>query len=235
MTDPVLDLPDTRSPHEQIAEGAYLLRGFALDNVGTLLTEIEQIEASAAFRHLETPGGFRMSVAMTNCGGVGWVSDRRGYRYTTHDPLSGQPWPPMPSMFSALAECAARAAGFEGFKPDACLINHYVPGARLTLHQDKDESDFSAPIVSISLGLPAVFLFGGNARKDRQRRIPLQHGDVVVWGGPARLYHHGVLALKEGSHSVMGQQRVNLTFRRARDLVPTPRREADLQKTLRIR
>jgi len=210
-----LDLPDTRPSREQIASGAYLLRGFALDNVAGLLAEIEQIETVAAFRHLETPGGFRMSVAMTNCGALGWVSDRRGYRYTTHDPLSGQPWPRMPAVFSTLAEGAAKAAGFEGFKPDACLINRYLPGARLTLHQDKDEKDFSAPIVSVSLGLSAVFLFGGNARKDKQRRIPLQHGDVVVWGGPARLFHHGVLPLKDGNHLVLGRQRVNLTFRRA--------------------
>jgi alkylated DNA repair protein (DNA oxidative demethylase) len=211
----MLDLQDTRPSHEPIVEGAYLLRGFALDDVTKLLTGIEHIETAAGFRHLETPGGLRMSVAMTNCGTVGWVSDRRGYRYTTHDPLSGQPWPPMPSVFSALAERAARAAGFEGFHPDACLINRYVPGARLTLHQDRDESDFSAPIVSVSLGLPAIFLFGGSARKDRQRRIPLQHGDVVVWGGPARLNHHGVLPLKDGHHSMLGRQRVNLTFRRA--------------------
>jgi alkylated DNA repair protein (DNA oxidative demethylase) len=214
-TEPMLDLPDTRPSQEKIADGAYLLRGFAIDKVEALLAEIEQVETAAAFRHLETPGGLRMSVAMTNCGMLGWVSDRRGYRYTTHDPLTGQPWPPIPSVFSALAESAARAAGFERFKPDACLINRYVPGARLTLHQDKDENDFSAPIVSVSLGLPAVFLFGGKLRKDKQRRIPLQHGDVVVWGGPARLYHHGVLRLKDGHHAVLGQQRVNLTFRRA--------------------
>lgn len=213
--DPMLDLPDTRPSHERIANGAYLLRGFALDYVATLLAEIEQIETAAAFRQLETPGGFPMSVAMTNCGSLGWVSDRRGYRYTTHDPLSGQAWPPMPPVFSALAEKAARTAGFEDFDPDACLVNRYVPGARLTLHQDKDENDFRAPIVSVSLGLPAVFLFGGNTRKDKQRRIPLQHGDVVVWGGPARLNHHGVLALKDGHHPMLGRQRVNLTFRRA--------------------
>jgi DNA oxidative demethylase len=212
-----LDLPDTRPPHERIANGAWLLRGFALESVEALLAEVEHIEAAAPFRHLETPGGLSMSVAMTNCGALGWVSDRRGYRYAAHDPLSGQPWPPMPSAFSTLAERAARAAGFEGFNPDACLINRYVPGARLTLHQDKDEKDFNAPIVSVSLGLPAVFLFGGNARKDKQRRLPLQHGDVVVWGGPARLNHHGVLPLKDGNHPVLGRQRVNLTFRRARE------------------
>jgi DNA oxidative demethylase len=215
MTDSMLDLPDTRPSREQIASGAYLLRGFALDNVTALLAEIEHIETAAAFRHLETPGGFRMSVAMTNCGALGWVSDRRGYRYTTHDPLSGQTWPRMPGVFSTLADGAANAAGFEDFEPDACLINRYLPGARLTLHQDKDENDFSAPIVSVSLGLSAVFLFGGNAPKDKQRRIPLQHGDVVVWGGPARLFHHGVLPLKDGNHPVLGRQRVNLTFRRA--------------------
>jgi alkylated DNA repair protein (DNA oxidative demethylase) len=210
-----LGLFDTRPSHARIADGACLLRGFALDNAAALLAEVARIETAAPFRHLETPGGFRMSVAMTNCGPLGWVSDRRGYRYTTHDPDSGQLWPPMPPVFSALAELAARAAKFEDFKPDACLINRYVPGARLTLHQDKDENDFSAPIVSVSLGLPAVFLFGGNARKDKQRRIPLQHGDIVVWGGPARLYHHGVLPLKDGNHPSLGRQRMNLTFRRA--------------------
>jgi alkylated DNA repair protein (DNA oxidative demethylase) len=211
-----LDLFDTRPPREHLAEGACLLRGFVLDTDTALLAEVDRIETAAPFRHLETPGGFRMSVAMTNCGALGWVSDRRGYRYTTHDPLSGQSWPPMPSVFSALALRAAQATGFEDFNPDACLINRYVPGARLTLHQDKDENDFSAPIVSVSLGLPAIFLFGGNARKDKQRRIPMQHGDVVVWGGPARRYHHGVLPLKEGHHSILGSQRINLTFRRAR-------------------
>jgi DNA oxidative demethylase len=210
-----LGLLDTRPDHERLAEGAWLLQGFALSDVTSLLSEIERVETAAAFRHLETPGGFRMSVAMTNCGALGWVSDRRGYRYTTHDPLSGELWPPMPAVFAALAQRAATAAGFDGFIPDACLINRYVPGARLTLHQDKDESEFSAPIVSVSLGLPAIFLFGGLARKDRQRRIPLQHGDVVVWGGPARLNHHGVLPLKDGHHPDLGRQRLNLTFRRA--------------------
>jgi alkylated DNA repair protein (DNA oxidative demethylase) len=214
--DPMLDLFDTRPAHERITNGAWHLRGFALDNVTALRAEVEHIEKAAAFRHLETPGGFRTSVAMTNCGVLGWVSDRRGYRYTPQDPLSGQPWPAMPSVFATLAERAARAAGFEKFEPDACLINSYAPGARLTLHQDKDESDLRAPIVSVSLGLPAVFLFGGSARKDKHRRIPLQHGDVVVWGGPARLFHHGVLPLKDGHHSLLGRRRVNLTFRRAR-------------------
>jgi alkylated DNA repair protein (DNA oxidative demethylase) len=158
-----------------------------------------------------------MSVAMTNCGSCGWVSDRRGYRYESCDPLSGSPWPRMPDTFLALAGSAAAEGGFPGFVPDACLINRYVPGARMTLHQDKDESNFGWPIVSVSLGLPAVFLFGGDNRSDKHLRIPLHHGDVVVWGGPARLRHHGVLALKEGIHGTLGALRLNLTFRRARD------------------
>ena len=205
--------PDTR--HERLAPGAWLLRGFALDRATALLPAIEQIKTAAPFRHLVTPGGFRMSVAMTNCGSLGWVSDRRGYRYDACDPLSGRPWPPMPPVFLELARAAAQAGGFSGFTPDACLLNRYDPGARLTLHQDKDERDFGAPIVSVSLGLPAIFLFGGDSRKDKQRRVPLQHGDVVVWGGPARLHHHGVLALKDGHHDLLGSQRLNLTFRRA--------------------
>jgi DNA oxidative demethylase len=207
-------LLDTRQ--EQLAEGAWLLHGFALARVTALLPAIELIRTVAPFRHLVTPGGFRMSVAMTNCGNLGWVSDRHGYRYDACDPLNGQLWPSMPPVFLELAQAAAQACGFSGFAPDACLINRYEPGARLTLHQDRDECDFGAPIVSVSLGLPATFLFGGDSRKDKQRRVPLQHGDVVVWGGPARLHHHGVLALKDGHHELLGSQRLNLTFRRAR-------------------
>src|ERR1700730_13373504 len=173
MTDLMLDFPYTRPSHERIAGGAFLLHGFALDNVTALLAEIEHIETAAEFRHLETPGGFRMSVAMTNCGSLGWVSDRRGYRYESCDPLRGSAWPPIPEPFLTLAESAALAGGFPGFVPDACLINRYEPGARLTLHQDKDEQDFASPIVSVSLGLPAVFLFGGVTRSERQRRVPL--------------------------------------------------------------
>jgi len=219
MQEPTLDLfgatpPDTR--HEHLAPGAWLLRGFALETSPALLAAIEHIKTEAPFRHLKTPGGFRMSVAMTNSGRLGWVSDRRGYRYDACDPLTGKPWPPMPRSFLDLAQAAAQAGGFSGFAPDACLINRYQPGARLTLHQDKDELDYRAPIVSVSLGLAAVFLFGGDARKDKQRRIPVHHGDVVVWGGPARLRFHGVLPLKDGHHEILGAQRLNLTFRRAR-------------------
>jgi DNA oxidative demethylase len=209
------DLFAAREDCERITDGAYLLRGFALEHISALLCEVARIEHAAPFRHLETPGGFRMSVAMTNCGAVGWVSDRRGYRYTTHDPQSNRPWPLMPPDFLKLAGTAASTAGFEKFEPDACLINCYEPGARLTLHQDKDENDYGAPIVSISIGLSAMFLFGGICRKDKQRRISLHHGDVVVWGGPARLFHHGILPLKDGMHSVLGRKRINLTFRRA--------------------
>jgi alkylated DNA repair protein (DNA oxidative demethylase) len=213
----VRDLFEAPLPaEEQLADGAWLLRGFALGKATKLLMEIERVELTAPFRHLETPGGFRMSVAMTNCGTQGWVSDRRGYRYSIHDPLSGRAWPAMPSAFSSFARSAAARAGFTRFEPDACLINRYEPGARLTLHQDRDENDLGAPIVSISLGLPATFLFGGDNRRDKQRRIPLQHGDVVVWGGPARLHHHGILPLKDGHHPDLGRRRLNLTFRQAR-------------------
>ena len=204
------DTPDLR--HERLADGAWWLRGFAWSRQTDLLAAIERVTAAAPFRHMETPGGLRMSVAMTNCGKRGWVSDRCGYRYAASDPVDGRAWP------AAFAECAAgaaEAAGFAHFAPDACLINRYVPGARLTLHQDRDERDFSAPIVSVSLGLPALFLFGGDARRDRQRRLPLQHGDVVVWGGAARLRYHGVAPLQEGWHPLLGSQRINLTFRRA--------------------
>jgi alkylated DNA repair protein (DNA oxidative demethylase) len=162
-----------------------------------------------------TPGGYSMSVAMTNCGQAGWVTDRKGYRYTSCDPANNRPWPALPDIFASLAENAARAAGFAEFNPDACLINRYEPGARLTLHQDKNEADFTAPIVSLSLGLPAVFLFGGLNRRDRPDRILLNHGDALVWGGPARLVYHGVMPLKEGHHPYLGRQRINLTFRKA--------------------
>ena len=174
------------------------------------------IVKQAPFRHLVTPGGHRMSVAMTNCGTLGWVSDHTGYRYDAIDPESGQPWPAMPTVLRRLAADAADDAGFNGFAPEACLINRYVPGAKLSLHQDKDELDFAAPIVSVSLGLPAIFLFGGLKRADKPRRYRLEHGDVVVWGGPSRLFFHGVAPLADGEHAVMGRQRINLTFRKAR-------------------
>jgi len=200
---------------EELAPGAVVLRGLALPDQAAILAAVESVSAAAPFRHLVTPGGFRMSVAMTNCGARGWVSDRTGYRYDAIDPESGQPWPAMPEAFLKLAAEAAALGGFAGFEPDACLINRYEPGTRLSLHQDRDERDYSQPIVSVSLGIPAVFLFGGLKREDRSLRVPLTHGDVVVWGGPARLRFHGVLPLKEAYHPVLGIRRVNLTLRRA--------------------
>jgi alkylated DNA repair protein (DNA oxidative demethylase) len=198
-----------------LGEGAVVLRGFASGDEEALLADIRAIVARAPFRHLVTPGGFRMSVAMTNCGTLGWVSDRRGYRYDPLDPDSGERWPAMPRSFSVLADLSAAETGFDGFVPDCCLVNHYEPGSRLTLHQDRNERGYDAPIVSVSLGLPATFLFGGLSRSDRTVRVPLSHGDVVVWGGPARMRYHGVLALKPGRHELLGECRINLTFRRA--------------------
>lgn len=199
-----------------LAPGAIVWHGGARDSAQGLLSAVAEVTAQAPWRHLITPGGFRMSVSMTSCGDAGWVSDRRGYRYDAIDPDSGKPWPAMPEVFRELAALAAAQAGFSEFDPDVCLINRYVPGARLTLHQDRDERDGRAPIVSVSLGLPAVFQFGGPKRSDPTRRIPLVHGDVAVWGGPARFFHHGVLPLKPGCHPLTGEQRINLTFRRAR-------------------
>jgi alkylated DNA repair protein (DNA oxidative demethylase) len=200
---------------EQIAPGAVLLHGFARTEERRLIAAVDAVVAAAPFRHMTTPGGHAMSVAMTSCGRAGWVTDRRGYRYATHDPDSDQPWPPMPSVLRDLAQTAAAEAGFAGFSPDACLINRYIPGAKMALHQDKDEQDFSAPIVSVSLGLPAIFQFGGMARSDKPTRYQLRHGDVLVWGGPTRLAYHGVLTLKDGEHPLLGRQRINLTFRKA--------------------
>jgi alkylated DNA repair protein (DNA oxidative demethylase) len=200
---------------ELMAEGAVLLRGFAKPVEGDLIADLRDIVELAPFRHMLTPGGHKMSVAMTNCGGLGWVADRTGYRYDANDPETGKPWPAMPPSFRDLAGQAAARAGFGGFSPDACLINRYQPGARMSLHQDKDEDDFGAPIVSVSLGLPAIFLFGGLKRSDKPRRFRLQHGDIAVWGGPARLVFHGVAPLADGEHALLGRQRINLTFRKA--------------------
>lgn len=200
----------------QLGPQAWVLHGFALDRADALLDAVAAVAAAAPFRHLTTPGGHRMQVAMTNCGSVGWVSDRRGYRYAGADPQSGAPWPAMPEAFRALAAAAAREAGFAGYLPDACLINRYAPGTRLSLHQDRDEDDAVAPIVSVSLGLPATFLFGGLARADRPLRVLLAHGDVVVWGGVDRMRFHGVLPVAPGRHAQVGGQRLNLTFRKVR-------------------
>lgn len=208
-------LADVESRQEELGPGATILRGFAVPEETALLFAIRDVTAQAPFRHMITPGGFRMSVAMTNCGVLGWVTDRTGYRYDTIDPVSGLPWPQMPDVFFRLATGAATQAGFPKYVPDACLINRYELGARLSLHQDKDEQDYDQPIVSVSLGIPATFLFGGLNRADKALRVKLAHGDVVVWGGPARLRYHGVLPLKEGHHPLVGDYRINLTFRKA--------------------
>ena len=204
-----------RTGSEGLCPGAVVLRGFALTDEAAILEALRSITSAAPFRHMITPGNFRMSVAMTNCGSLGWVTDSSGYRYDALDPQSKEPWPDMPDAFLKLARMAAASAGFENFKPDACLVNRYVPGARLSLHQDKDERDFSAPIVSVSLGIAAVFLFGGTKRSDKLLRVRLNHGDTVVWGGPARLRYHGVMALKKGHHPLLGETRINLTLRKA--------------------
>jgi alkylated DNA repair protein (DNA oxidative demethylase) len=209
---------DANTSHLPIAPGAVLLRGFASAQAQALMASVDQITARAALRHLQTPGGRAMSVAMSNCGSWGWTSDAQGYRYAQQDPLTGNNWPAMPPAWLELAAQAAATAGYPGFEPDACLINQYLPGAQMSLHQDRDEKDFSQPIVSVSLGLPVVFLFGGPKRSDKPQRLRLAHGDVVVWGGPARLAFHGVMPLENGQggeHPLLGQRRINLTFRRA--------------------
>ena len=198
-----------------LVPGAVLLRAFARPAEAELARAVAAIAAAAPFRRMETPGGFRMSVAMTNCGRYGWVSSAAGYRYSEQDPENGATWPAIPNVMLALARDAAATAGFAEFEPDACLVNRYEPGARLTLHQDKNERDFKEPIVSVSLGVPAVFLFGGLTRKERPLRLTLSHGDVVVWGGPSRLRYHGVSPLKEAHHPFAGTARINLTLRRA--------------------
>lgn len=201
---------------EPLCEGAVVLRRFASACSAELLADIEQVTAQAPFRQMQTPGGHTMSVAMTCCGDWGWVTDARGYRYQLQDPASGDPWPAMPESLRTLAAEAAMKAGYANFEPDSCLVNRYSPGAKMGLHQDKNEDDFGQPIVSVSLGAPATFQFGGLRRGDRPQRVPLEHGDVVVWGGPARLRYHGVLTLKVADHPLTGTYRYNLTFRRAR-------------------
>ncbi|MEJ5061103.1 MULTISPECIES: DNA oxidative demethylase AlkB [unclassified Pseudomonas] len=207
--------PEQQPRQEQIGEQSCVLRGFALPWLERLLPALDAVLTAAPFRQMVTPGGFTMSVALSSCGMLGWTTDRSGYRYTRNDPETGLPWPAMPDVFFQLAQAAAKAAGFADFVPDSCLINRYVPGSKMSLHQDKDEKSYAAPIVSVSLGLPAMFLFGGFARSDKSQRVPLLHGDIVVWGGVDRLRYHGVLPIKDGQHARLGEQRINFTFRTA--------------------
>lgn len=212
-----LDLFGVDAPGQRVLLGraALVLRGFALPDVDELVAGVASVVERSPFRHMVTPGGFTMSVALTNCGALGWTSDRKGYRYSEIDPDAGQAWPEMPPVFGRLAREAAAQAGFDGFEPDACLVNRYLPGARLSLHQDRNERDFGAPIVSVSLGMSATFLFGGNERADRPAKVALHHGDVAVWGAQDRLRYHGVMPLKDQPHPLLGRQRINLTFRKA--------------------
>jgi len=216
---PTLDLfgdDDTaQQGREAIGPQSFVLRSFALPYADALLQGVDDVTARSPFRHMDTPGGYTMSVALTNCGRLGWTTDARGYRYARIDPMTGQPWPDLPDAFLRLAQAAAAEAGFPGFTPDACLVNRYEPGSRLSLHQDKNERDYDAPIVSVSLGMPAVFLFGGNDRADKALRVPLFHGDVVVWGGVDRLRYHGVMPMKDLPHPRLGSQRINFTLRKA--------------------
>ncbi|WP_446731200.1 DNA oxidative demethylase AlkB [Pseudomonas sp. CFBP 13719] len=211
----LFDEPQQPSRREALGEQTFVLRGFALPSLDDILPALREVLKAAPFRRMETPGGHTMSVALSNCGQFGWSTDARGYRYVSDDPLTGRPWPVLPEVLRTLAREAAAAAGFEDFIPDACLLNRYVPGARMSLHQDRNERDYTAPIVSVSLGLAAMFQVGGLQRSDRPLRVPLLHGDVMVWGGVDRLRFHGVLPLKEGVHPVMGPQRINFTLRKA--------------------
>jgi DNA oxidative demethylase len=216
MADLFDNVAEAQPSREEIADGAVLLRGFVKPIESELIDTVRAIVAQSPFRRMTTPGGHLMSVAMTNCGERGWITDHTGYRYDPIDPRTSAPWPAMPPVLRDLALRAAEQGGFAGFAPDACLVNRYEPGTRLSLHQDKDELDYSAPIVSVSLGLPATFLFGGMARSDKPRRFRLIHGDVVVWGGPSRLAYHGVAPLADGEHALLGRKRINLTFRKVR-------------------
>lgn len=209
-----LFLPD--SPVVEITQDVYLLKQFLINDAPALLSAIDTVCIEAPPRKMQTPGGYQMSAAITNCGQFGWVTDKHGYRYSEQDPLTGKAWPAMPPLFQLLANRAAKMAGFEDFRPDACLINQYSPGAKMGLHQDKDEMDLAQPIVSFSLGLPVVFQFGGAKRADSRQNILLSHGDAIVWGRQKRLNYHGVLTLKDGKHPLTGSRRINLTFRRAR-------------------
>lgn len=212
----MLDLFADEQPwQEPLAPGAVVLRRLAVVGAATLLHDIEAVAAISPFRHMVTPGGYTMSVAMTGCGELGWTTNNRGYLYSPVDPVTHRPWPPIPEAFHALCCEAAIAAGYPDFQPDACLINRYAPGAKLSLHQDKDEPNLRAPIVSVSLGLPAIFQFGGLQRNDPLKRLMLEHGDVVVWGGESRLFYHGIQPLKPGQHPLTGEYRYNLTFRQA--------------------
>ena len=216
ITHSLFDEEPDASRTEVLFPGAVLLHRYALKLERTFLDELDTLTKISPFRQMLTPGGRKFGVHNTSCGEVGWISDARGYRYVSIDPVSEQPWPTMPREFQQLATDAAEEGGFKHFIPDSCLVNRYAPDIKMSLHQDKDEADFSQPIVSVSLGMSATFVFGGLQRSDKLRRIDLHHGDVLVWGGPARLLFHGIQSIKDQPHPIMGAQRINLTFRRAK-------------------
>lgn len=211
-----MDLFSTIEPaHQTFASGLVYLRGFALNNEADLLADLNRVVTAAPLRTMMTPMGYPMSVATTSCGALGWIGDATGYGYSAVDPLSQLPWPDMPDSFIQLAQAAANSAGFRNFIPDACLINQYQIGTKMGLHRDKDERDFTQPIVSVSLGIPARFQFGGSKRSDKPIQMLLRHGDVVVWGGVSRMYYHGVMTVLPNQHPLLGSTRINLTFRKA--------------------
>lgn len=211
----LFDQSELQPTRQEILKDIVLLRAFALSAEREILDELTNVTQATLLRKMYTAGGKPMSVMTASCGDLGWVSDHQGYRYAAFDPLTRQPWPAMPASFRQLAQQAAELAGFAGFEPDTCLINRYASGAKMGLHQDKDEQDFTQPIVSVSLGIPAIFQMGGHKRSDQPLKLPLYHGDVLVWGGESRLRFHGVMPVKEGSHPAFGAARVNLTFRKA--------------------
>jgi DNA oxidative demethylase len=200
--------------HTVIAPGAVLMRAFGRADDVDILQAVESVIAQAPLRHLQTPGGYTMSIQTTRCGSMGWVSEPGGYRYAPSNPSTRAPWPAMPQCLLDFAVRAATEAGYPDFVPDSCMVNQYLPGNKLGLHQDRDERDLRAPVVSLSLGLPAIFLFGGLQRTGKTQRYRLAHGDVVVWGGPSRLAFHGVLPVADGDHALVGRRRVNVTFRK---------------------
>ena len=206
---------DQMESQVMLAKGAYWLRGFALPQADTICAMLIEHLKNYPPQQMMTPMGYSMSVRTTSFGEFGWVSSKQGYGYAVKNSFTNESWPPIPESFFDLAQRAANQAGYVNFKPDTCLINVYEIGDKMGLHQDKDEADFSKPIVSVSLGLPVIFQFGGLTRTAKTLKVPLSHGDVVVWGADSRLCFHGVLPLKAGTHGTLGQRRINLTFRKA--------------------
>ncbi|THJ30850.1 DNA oxidative demethylase AlkB [Lampropedia aestuarii] len=207
------------SPEEQrVALGpqAVVLRQKASPLAAELVARIEDVLQHSPLYQMATPGGKPLSVRTTSCGTHGWSSDPTGYSYVRHHPLTDQAWPEIPAAWSALATEAAQEAGFAQFAPDTCLINQYGLDSKMALHQDRSEQDLRQPVVSISLGMSALFLWGGMQRSDKPAHVLLHHGDMVVWGGVDRLRFHGIKHLTGAPHPQLGAMRYNLTLRRAR-------------------